>query len=88
MFLDEFVFHADSRKIWTALFSVISNGYTLRVTSTPNGKGNKFYELMTDASLDTVWSRHVVDIYQAVREGLPRDVAEMRAALNDDVVAH
>ncbi|MGL9772935.1 MAG: terminase large subunit domain-containing protein [Sodalis sp. (in: enterobacteria)] len=81
VFLDAFAFHADSRKIWTALFPVISNGYTLRVTSTPNGKGNKFYELMT---LDIVWSRHVVDIYQAVREGLPRDIAEMRAALNDD----
>lgn len=66
VFLDEFAFHADSRKIWTALFPVISNGYKLRVTSTPNGKGNKFYELMTDASLDTVWSRHVVDIYQAI----------------------
>ncbi|WP_369436613.1 terminase large subunit domain-containing protein [Serratia marcescens] len=84
VFLDEFAFHADSRKIWTALFPVISNGYKLRVTSTPNGKGNKFYELMTDAALDNVWSRHVVDIYQAVREGLPRDIAEMRAALNDE----
>ncbi|HGJ5862582.1 terminase large subunit domain-containing protein, partial [Arsenophonus nasoniae] len=84
VFLDEFAFHADSRKIWTALFPVISNGYRLRVTSTPNGKGNKFYELMTDASLDTVWSRHVVDIYQAVREGLPCDIADMRAALNDE----
>lgn len=84
VFLDEFAFHADSRKIWTALFPVISNGYKLRVTSTPNGKGNKFYELMTDAALDNVWSRHVVDIYQAVSEGLPRDIAEMRAALNDE----
>lgn len=84
VFLDEFAFHADSRKIWTALFPVISNGYKLRVTSTPNGKGNKFYDLMTDASLDKVWSRHVVDIYRAVAEGLPRDVEEMRLALNDE----
>ncbi len=84
VFLDEFAFHADSRKIWAALFPVISNGYKLRVTSTPNGKGNKFYDLMTDASLDSVWSRHTVDIYRAVREGLPRDIEEMRLALNDD----
>jgi phage FluMu gp28-like protein len=84
VFLDEFAFHADSRKIWSALFPVISNGYTLRVTSTPNGKGNKFYELMTDPSLDTVWSRHVVDIHQAVKEGLPRDVAALKQALNDE----
>ena len=84
VFLDEFAFHADSRKIWTALFPVISNGYKLRVTSTPNGKGNKFYELMTDAKLADVWSRHVVDIHQAVADGLPRNVDEMRLALNDE----
>jgi len=46
--LDEFAFHQDSRAIWKALFPVISKpGLKLRVISTPNGKGNKFYELMT-----------------------------------------
>lgn len=84
VFLDEFAFHADSRKIWTALFPVISNGFKLRITSTPNGKGNKFYELMTDKKLDGIWSRHLVDIYRAVADGLPRDIEEMKAALNDD----
>ncbi|EHR6915121.1 terminase family protein, partial [Salmonella enterica] len=84
VFLDEFGFHADSRKIWTALFPVISNGFKLRVTSTPNGKGNKFYELMTDKALDAVWSRHTVDIYRAVADGLPRNIDEMKLALNDE----
>ena len=84
VFLDEFAFHADSRKIWSALFPVISNGYKLRVTSTPNGKGNKFYELMTSGELDGVWSRHLVDIYTAVADGLPRDIAELKAGLNDE----
>lgn len=82
VFLDEFAFHADSRKIWTALFPVISAGYKLRVTSTPNGKGNKFYDLATGA--DDGWSRHTVDIYQAVADGLPRDIEEMRRALQDE----
>ncbi|WP_426122035.1 terminase large subunit domain-containing protein [Methylococcus capsulatus] len=82
VFLDEFAFHQDSRKIWTALFPVISAGFKLRVTSTPNGKGNKFYDLST--AEDSAWSRHVVDIYQAVADGLPRDIEEMRAALNDE----
>ncbi|MEW6314141.1 MAG: terminase family protein [Pseudomonadota bacterium] len=82
VFLDEFAFHADSRKIWAALFPVISNGYKLRVSSTPNGKGNKFYDLMT--AEDGAWSRHVTDIYQAVKDGLPRDIEELRAALNDE----
>ena len=53
----------------------------MRVISTPNGKANKFYELMTGES--DGWSRHVCDIYQAVREGCPRDVDELKAALAD-----
>lgn len=84
VFLDEFAFHQDSRAIWKALFPVISNGWDLRVTSTPNGKGNKFYELMTADEETTPWSRHEVDIYKAVAQGLPRDVEELRAGLADE----
>lgn len=82
VFLDEFAFHRDSHAIWKALFPVISAGWKLRITSTPNGKGNKFYELMTAA--DTIWSRHTVTIEDAVRDGLPRDVAALKAAIDDD----
>ena len=85
--LDEFAFHADSRKIWAALFPVISAGRKLRVVSTPNGKANKFYELMTDPEQlpegRNPWSRHVVDIHQAVADGLPRDVGLLRRGLGD-----
>ena len=82
VFLDEFAFHRDSRKIWQALFPVISKpGLKLRVVSTPNGKGNKFYDLMTGKN-DT-WSRHTVDIYKAVADGLPRDIEELRAGCDD-----
>ena len=84
VFLDEFALHRDSRQIWGALFPVISAGWRLRVTSTPHGKGNKFYELMTDAGAGALWSRHVVDIHQAVAEGLPRNILELKAGLNDD----
>lgn len=80
--LDEFAFHAKSREIWAALFPVISkSGLKLRVISTPNGKGNKFYELMT--AEDTVWSRHVVDIHEAVRQGLDRDIDMLRKGMAD-----
>jgi phage FluMu gp28-like protein len=82
VFLDEFAFHANSKAIWGALFPVISAGHKLRVTSTPNGKNNKFYELMT--AKDSTWSRHHVDIYRAVADGLPRDIEELKAGLNDE----
>jgi phage FluMu gp28-like protein len=81
--LDEFAFHQDSRAIWKALFPVISKpGLKLRVISTPNGKGNKFYELMTGSN--DGWSRHSTDIYQAVADGLPRDVDELRRGAGDE----
>lgn len=80
--LDEFAFHADSKKIWGALFPVVSKkGLVLRVVSTPNGKGNKFYDLMSER--ETIWSRHQVDIYQAVEQGLDRNIAELKAGLSD-----
>ncbi|GLK85700.1 terminase large subunit domain-containing protein [Ancylobacter defluvii] len=83
VFLDEFAIHKDSKEIWGALFPVVSKrGLKLRVTSTPKGKGNKFYEIMT--SDDPVWSRHVVDIYQAVADGLDRDIEELRRGLADE----
>lgn len=82
VFLDEFAFHKDSREIWKALFPVISAGWKLRVVSTPNGKGNKFYELVTDEK-NSEWSRHIVDIHQAVADGLPRNIEQLRKGLND-----
>lgn len=83
VFLDEFAFHRDSRAIWGALFPVVSKaGLRLRVTSTPAGKGNKFYELMT--ADDAVWSRHSINIHQAVADGLDRNVDELRAGLGDE----
>lgn len=82
VFLDEFAYHADSRRIWAAIFPTISAGHRIRVTSTPNGKSNKFYDLMTGA--DALWSRHIMDIYDAVKQGLPRDIDELRRGLDDD----
>lgn len=85
VFLDEFAFHRDSKEIWRALFPVISKpGLKLRVVSTPNGKGNKFYELMTSTKKDyEVWYRQTTDIYEAVRDGLERNIEELRAGLDD-----
>lgn len=81
--LDEFAFHKDSRAIWRALFPVISKpGLKLRVISTPNGKGNKFYDLMTGSN--DGWSRHSTDIYQAVADGLQRDIEELRRGAGDE----
>ena len=82
VFLDEFAIHANSREIWGALFPIITRGWKIRITSTPQGKSGKFYELMT--AKDDQWSRHVVDINRAVAGGLPVDPDELRAGLADE----
>ncbi len=84
LILDEFAHHQDNRAIWTALVPVVSRpDLKLRVISTPNGKGDKFYEIMTER--DSVFSRHVVTIHDAVRDGLPRNPEELKRALGDPI---
>lgn len=82
LILDEFAHHQDNRAVWTALLPVVSKpGLKLRVISTPNGVGDKFHDIMT--APDGVFSRHVVTIHDAVADGLPRDVEQLRRAMGD-----
>ena len=78
--LDEFAFHRDARKIWTALLPTITRGYKVRVISTPNGQQGKFYELWNNPE----WSKHFVDIYRARKDGLDIDVEALHAACDSE----
>lgn len=81
--LDEFAFHKDSREIWQAVFPIISKpNLKLRVISTPNGKANKFYDLWHDKT--EIWQKYKVDIFEAVQQGLERDIEQLKQALNDE----
>ncbi|MEW5790022.1 MAG: terminase large subunit domain-containing protein [Pseudomonadota bacterium] len=82
LILDEFAHHKDNRALWRALVPVVSKpSLKIRVISTPNGVGDMFHEIMT--ADDGLWSRHVVTIHDAVADGLPRDIAELRKAARD-----
>jgi len=90
--LDEFAFHTDSAKIYTALFPTITRGYSIEVISTPNGQQGKFYDLAKEAGLvegvervaGSAWSPHSVDIYQAVEQGLKIDIGLLRKGVDDE----
>jgi phage FluMu gp28-like protein len=83
LYLDEFGLHRESRRLFGVLFPVVSAGdYQLLISSSPRGKGNKFYEIISGA--DDGWSRHIVDIHEAVRQGLKRDVPMLRKILGDE----
>ncbi|MDR1304474.1 MAG: terminase family protein [Verrucomicrobiales bacterium] len=82
--LDEFAFHENPDKIWRAIYPSISNPlkgpFAIRIVSTPNGKANKFYDLWTK---NDKYSKHFLDIYTAVKRGLPLNVAELKEGLDD-----
>lgn len=82
LWLDEFSTHQQSREIWSAAMPIISANFDLLVTGTPKGKANKFYELWTTTR--GAWSRHSWDIYQAVEQGLDRDIDALKEIMGDD----
>lgn len=82
--LDEFAFHEQPDRIWRAIYPSISNPlkgiYKIRIVSTPNGLGNKFHDLWAKPN---DWSKHKVDIHTAVARGLPLNIEQIRAGLDD-----
>lgn len=82
--LDEFAFHESPEEIWRAVYPIITNPLRgelkLRVISTPAGMNNKFYELWNEAP---DFSRHKVTVYNAVEQGLPLNIDELKQNLAD-----
>jgi phage FluMu gp28-like protein len=86
----EFAFFEDPDATWRALLPSITNPLRggpkkCRLISTPNGIGNKFHDLWVKnfGVAGAKWSCHRVTITEAVAQGLPVDVEELRAALDD-----
>ncbi|MGH9406352.1 MAG: terminase large subunit domain-containing protein [Terriglobia bacterium] len=89
--LDEFAFHTDADKIYTALYPITTRGYGLEVVSTPNGQQGKYFEIAKGAGLvDGVpskhnkWSPHKTSIYDAVEQGLQVDLEQLRAGVDEE----
>lgn len=68
--LDEFAFHSDAEALWKAAAPIITWGFPMRVLSTFNGKGNRYFRMVEDAEKGNKWSLHSTTIEDAVREGL------------------
>lgn len=84
LILDEFAIHEKPWDIWAAIYPSITNPLTgqkkLRIVSTPKGRANKFYDLWTK---NESYSKHKVTILDAVAQGLPVDIEELRAGVDD-----
>lgn len=92
LILDEFAFHDDPDAIWRGIYPSISNPlkgqFKLRIASTANGKGNKFFDLWDKPN---GYSKHRTTIHDAVAAGLADKsgktreafIEELRAGLDD-----
>lgn len=84
--LDEFAYHEDPDSIWRAMYPSITNPlkrqFKIRIVSTFNGRGNKFFELWEKAQ-ENGYSRHNVSILDAKAQGLNVDIEALKAALDD-----
>lgn len=85
--LDEYAFHKDPEAMWKAAYPAATWGYPIRILSTFNGKGNRYYRFIESIKKgDLPWSLHTTTIYDAVEQGLydkimgRKTTAEERAA--------
>jgi phage FluMu gp28-like protein len=86
--LDEFCIHERDVEIWRALLPILRGRYKIIVASTPKGGQNrKFYQIINSEEKkddgSPLWSKHITDVYQAVRQGLPLDIDTERKAMGD-----
>ena len=72
-----------SPDVWTAAIPTINHDkrLTLTLVSSPNkteGPGKIFYEIFTDTSGYPEWSRHKITIFDAIDQGFPVSIDEIR----------
>ncbi len=68
--VDEYGFHAQPEQLWRAAQPIITWGFPVRVLSTYNGKGNRYYRIVSDAKKGNNWSLHTTTLIDAVNQGL------------------
>lgn len=88
VWLDEFAYHLDPKKIRDAAFPIALRGdWRIRVFSTPNGAQGLFHEMVTRRARG--WVLHSVTLDQATREGvqIDRDAAYTLAGHDERVIA-
>lgn len=85
--LTEFAFHDDADAIYQAIYPSLTNPLRggikkLRIISTPNGHGNLFHKLwLQSTETPALFGRQEVTVHQAIQDGLPLDIAQLKAGL-------
>ncbi len=89
LYLDEFAWVQHDRKLWEAVVPTITavKG-RLTVCSTPYDQNSLFYQLIEDPdNRYQQFSRHRITLAEAVAQGLPVDIEELRGLFDSDAFA-
>lgn len=86
LYLDEFAWMPDARKMWEATVpTIVATKGRLTVCSTPYDKGSLFYQLVEDPDRRyPQFKRHRISLSEAVAQGLPVDEEELRGLFDSD----
>jgi phage FluMu gp28-like protein len=88
LILDEFAFHDNPDLIWRGIYPSISNPlkqqFKLRIASTANGKGNKFFDLWDKPN---GYAKYKTTIHDAVAAGLADKSGKTREAFIEELKA-
>lgn len=96
VWLNELAFMKFADKMWKAAFAISTRGFSVDVSSTPQGQAGRFWELCRKAGVSALggmektqwksgqWSMHWCDIHTAIAQGYPVDAKAVREAIDDD----
>lgn len=88
IYMDEFAWYANPKKIWHAFvpsIGAIKGRFT--IMSTPFEEKSLFHDLCVDETKYFMFSRHRIDIYRAINDGLEFDLEVMKALFDADTWA-
>ncbi|AQW83333.1 terminase large subunit domain-containing protein [Campylobacter pinnipediorum] len=88
IWMDEFAWYANPKKIWHAFVpSIGAIKGRLTILSTPFEEKSLFHELYSDEAKYKMFERFRVDIYTAIKDGLEFDLETMKALFDADTWA-
>ena len=88
IWMDEFAWYPNQKRIWHAFVpSIGAVAGRLTILSTPFEENSLFHELFDNETKYYMFSRHRVDIYRAIEDGLNFDLETMRDLFDADTWA-
>ncbi len=86
VYLDEFAFTIRDKEIWRAIVpSITAVQGRVTIVSTPKSRIDKFWQIYDGKS--EKWSKHCVTIHDAIRDGFPVDLEELRELFDPEEFA-